>query len=270
MPESSRVGRWVKNIVDIAVIVLIVLAAKAAIAEPFYVPSGSMEPTLMIGDELLATKFPYGYSSASLPSFLVLPNTARILAALPERGDVVVFRWPGDRSQVWVKRVIGLPGDHVGMRNGQVWINGTPVGTSAGRHRPSGSRRRRRCISSALYRDIAQRTRTSNLQDGRSRRIRRHRGRFGASRPLVRHGRQPRQFRRQPCAAARRRRRTIAGRGFGRTRGRRRRFVGSRCQKPADKGLAVRFKAVAIFHRRALSLVTALHLKCSRACAGAA
>jgi signal peptidase I len=128
MPESSRVGRWVKNIVDIAVIVLIVLAAKAAIAEPFYVPSGSMEPTLMIGDELLATKFPYGYSSASLPSFLVLPNTARILAALPDRGDVVVFRWPGDRSQVWVKRVIGLPGDHVGMRNGQVWINGTPVG----------------------------------------------------------------------------------------------------------------------------------------------
>ena len=128
MSESSRVGRWIKSVTDIAVIVLIVLAAKAAIAEPFYVPSGSMEPTLLIGDELLATKFPYGYSSASLPSFLVLPNTSRVLAALPERGDVVVFRWPGDRSQVWVKRVIGLPGDRVGMRNGQVWINDTPVG----------------------------------------------------------------------------------------------------------------------------------------------
>jgi signal peptidase I len=128
MPKSSRGGGWIKNIADIAVIVLIVLAAKTAIAEPFYVPSGSMEPTLLIGDELLATKFPYGYSVASLPSFLVLPNTRRVLSTLPKRGDVVVFRWPGDRSQVWVKRVIGLPGDRIGLRNSKVWINGTPVG----------------------------------------------------------------------------------------------------------------------------------------------
>lgn len=128
MPKSSRVGGWIKNIADIAVIVLIVLAAKTAIAEPFYVPSGSMEPTLLIGDELLATKFPYGYSAASLPSFLALPNTRRVLSTLPKRGDVVVFRWPGDRSQVWVKRVIGLPGDRIGLQNGKVWINGTPVG----------------------------------------------------------------------------------------------------------------------------------------------
>src|SRR6476619_2951949 len=128
MQENSRPARWIKNIADIAVIVLIVLAAKTAIAEPFYVPSGSMEPTLLIGDELLATKYPYGYSAASLPSFVVLPNTARVLAALPKRGDVVVFRWPGDRSQVWVKRVIGLPGDHISLKNGRVSINGTPVG----------------------------------------------------------------------------------------------------------------------------------------------
>jgi len=128
---NLRVGGWIKSIADVAAIVLIVLAAKAAIAEPFYVPSGSMEPTLLIGDELLATKFPYGYSAASLPSFLVLPNTRRVLSALPNRGDVVVFRWPGDRSQVWVKRVIGLPGDRIGLRNGKVWINGTPAGLRA-------------------------------------------------------------------------------------------------------------------------------------------
>jgi signal peptidase I len=117
-----------KSIVDIVSIVLVVMVAKTAIAEPFYVPSGSMEPTLQIGDELLATKYPYGYSSASLPGFLVLPNTQRLFGALPKRGDVVVFRWPGDRGQVWVKRVIGLPGDRIALQDGRVFINGKAVG----------------------------------------------------------------------------------------------------------------------------------------------
>jgi signal peptidase I len=121
-------GGWAKPVVDTAAIVLIVLAAKTAIAEPYYVPSGPMEPTLQIGDELLATKYPYGYSSASLPPFINLPDTQRILAALPERGDIVVFRWPGDWSQIWVKRVVGLPGDRIAMRGGRLWINGRPVG----------------------------------------------------------------------------------------------------------------------------------------------
>src|SRR3974390_3668805 len=113
-------NRWGKSVADIAVIVGLVIAEKTAIAEPYYVPSGSMEPTLQIGDELLATKYPYGYSVASLPPFITLPDTQRILAALPERGDIVVFRWPGDRSQIWVKRVVGLPGDRIGMRGGRL------------------------------------------------------------------------------------------------------------------------------------------------------
>jgi signal peptidase I len=87
-----------------------------------------MEPTLLIGDELLATKYAYGYSAASLPASIVLPNSERILGALPARGDVVVFRWPGDRSQIWVKRVIGLPGDRIALRDGRLSINGRPVG----------------------------------------------------------------------------------------------------------------------------------------------
>jgi signal peptidase I len=124
---AATVRRWTKSVIDIAVIVLIVLAAKTAIAEPFYVPSGSMEPTLLIGDELLATKYNYGYGTASLPAFLDLPISGRVFGALPKRGDVVVFRWPGDPSQVWVKRVIGLPGDRIAMRGGQVWINGKPA-----------------------------------------------------------------------------------------------------------------------------------------------
>jgi signal peptidase I len=131
MDERKDIARkqgWGKAIVDIVAIVLVVMAAKTAIAEPFYVPSGSMEPTLQIGDEILATKFNYGYSTASLPGFITLPSTGRVFGALPERGDVVVFRWPGDRGQVWVKRVIGLPGDRIALDNGRVFINEKPVG----------------------------------------------------------------------------------------------------------------------------------------------
>lgn len=129
MPNNpSPARRWLNAIGEIAAVLAVVAVAKAAIAEPYYVPSGSMEPTLLVGDELLATKFPYGYSSASLPLSISLPATQRILGALPVRGDVVVFRHPANRNQVWVKRVIGLPGDRVQMRAGRLWINGAPVG----------------------------------------------------------------------------------------------------------------------------------------------
>jgi signal peptidase I len=124
MSMSPRVRDWARSTVQLVCFLIVLTVAKIAIAEPYYVPSGSMEPTLLIGDELLATKYTYGYSSASLPPSIVLPATRRILGALPERGDVVVFRWPGDRSQIWVKRVIGLPGDRIALRAGQVFING--------------------------------------------------------------------------------------------------------------------------------------------------
>jgi signal peptidase I len=122
-----RLGAWTKTILDVALVLVVVTAAKSAVAEQYYVPSGSMEPTLLIGDQLLATKYPYGYGSSSLPLFINLPNSDRIFGALPQRGDVVVFRYPGDRSQIWVKRAIGLPGDHIAMRAGRLWINGAPV-----------------------------------------------------------------------------------------------------------------------------------------------
>jgi signal peptidase I len=114
---------WRGQLVQLAGIVLVVFLAKGALAEPFYVPSGSMEPTLLIGDALLASKFPYGYSTASLPIQINLPETGRVFGGTPKRGDVVVFRWPGDRSQAWVKRVIGLPGDRIQMRQGELFIN---------------------------------------------------------------------------------------------------------------------------------------------------
>jgi signal peptidase I len=128
--ESSAAAKWSSwgaQFVQLAAIVLIVFLAKGALAEPFYVPSGSMEPTLMIGDALLASKYPYGYSAASLPIQITLPETGRVFGGTPKRGDVVVFRWPGDRSQAWVKRVVGLPGDRIQMRQGQLFINDQPA-----------------------------------------------------------------------------------------------------------------------------------------------
>lgn len=121
--STSRTWTWGGQIAQFAAIVACVFIAKGAIAEPFYVPSGSMEPTLLIGDALVASKFPYGYGAASLPIQITLPETGRLFGDTPKRGDVVVFRWPGDRSQAWVKRVVGLPGDRIQMRAGQLFIN---------------------------------------------------------------------------------------------------------------------------------------------------
>jgi len=120
---ATRARGWGVQLLQFAAALGLVFLAKGAIAEPFYVPSGSMEPTLLIGDALLASKYPYGYGTASLPIQINLPETSRMFGATPKRGDVVVFRWPGDRSQAWVKRVVGLPGDRIQMRQGQLFIN---------------------------------------------------------------------------------------------------------------------------------------------------
>jgi signal peptidase I len=120
----AATGSWLGQLAQIAAIVTVVFLAKGALAEPFYVPSGSMEPTLLIGDTLLALKYPYGYSGASLPFQITLPeSTGRVFGATPKRGDIVVFRSPADRSQAWVKRVVGLPGDRIQLRQGQLFIN---------------------------------------------------------------------------------------------------------------------------------------------------
>ncbi|HET7493347.1 MAG TPA: signal peptidase I [Bradyrhizobium sp.] len=123
----AKARSWGTQLLQFLAAILIVFLAKGAIAEPFYVPSGSMEPTLMIGDALLASKFPYGYGTASLPIQIDLPESGRVFGEPPKRGDIVVFRWPGDNSQAWVKRVVGLPGDRIQMRQGQLFINDRPA-----------------------------------------------------------------------------------------------------------------------------------------------
>ncbi|MBK5946910.1 signal peptidase I [Rhodobacter veldkampii DSM 11550] len=93
--------------------------------QPFWIPSGSMKDTLLIGDFLFVNKMAYGYSRHSCP-FSMCPITGRILASEPERGDVAVFRHP-TRGVDFIKRVIGLPGDTIQMKDGVLHINGAPV-----------------------------------------------------------------------------------------------------------------------------------------------
>ncbi len=123
----SLLARLWHEIAPALLMVAVVLLARTALAQPYYVPSGSMEPTLQIGDELLANKFTYGYSRYSLPVDLPVGGEGRLFARLPARGDVVVFRPPNKPDEVYVKRLIGLPGDRIAMRQGRLWIDGRPL-----------------------------------------------------------------------------------------------------------------------------------------------
>jgi signal peptidase I len=120
-PKFLAALRWS---MEPAAIFALTLVSTTALAQPFYVPSGSMEPTIAIGDALIAAKFPYGYSSYSLPFNLMPPSTGRVFGSLPQRGDIVIFRLPRDPGVNYVKRVIGLPGDRIQMKEGRLWING--------------------------------------------------------------------------------------------------------------------------------------------------
>ena len=98
------------------------LTIRTFLFQPFNIPSGAMQPTLLVGDHLFASKYAYGYSQYSLP-FSLAPFTGRMFASDPERGDVVVFRSPKDDSVDYIKRIVGLPGDRIQMINGELHIN---------------------------------------------------------------------------------------------------------------------------------------------------
>ena len=106
-------------------LVVVVLLFRTLVFTSFSIPSESMMPRLLVGDFLFAAKWPYGYSRASLPGDIDVGG-GRLFGSLPERGDVVIFKHPVDRTD-YVKRVIGLPGDTVQMVAGQLVLNGTPV-----------------------------------------------------------------------------------------------------------------------------------------------
>ena len=105
---------------------LIALVIRTFLFEPFNIPSASMVPSLLVGDFLFVSKFSYGYGSQG--TFMgLIPFAGRVGGHDPQRGDVVVFKWPRDPSVDYIKRLIGLPGDSVQMRHGLLYINGAPV-----------------------------------------------------------------------------------------------------------------------------------------------
>ena len=102
--------------------IIIAIIFRSLLFEPYNIPSGSMLPNLLVGDYLFVSKYSYGYSRYSFP-FGLVPIPSRVLSGNPERGDVVVFKLPSDTSINYIKRLIGLPGDKIQMKSGQLFLN---------------------------------------------------------------------------------------------------------------------------------------------------
>jgi signal peptidase I len=111
---------WVEYSISFFPVILIVFVLRSFLVEPFKIPSGSMIPTLLVGDFILVNKFAYGVR-------LPIVNKKIVEIGEPKRGDVMVFRYPVDPSLDYIKRVVGLPGDRVEYRNKRLTINGAPV-----------------------------------------------------------------------------------------------------------------------------------------------
>jgi signal peptidase I len=124
--KKLRSGSLAENVRTIGYALLIALFIRAFLFQPFFIPSSSMESTLLIGDYLFVSKYSYGYSRHSLP-FSPGLFSGRFLGAAPDRGDIAVFKVPTDNRTDFIKRVIGLPGDTVQMQNGVLYINDVAV-----------------------------------------------------------------------------------------------------------------------------------------------
>ena len=123
--KAKKKGGLAETTRFLLLLFLFAILLRTFLVAPFVIPSGSMMPELRIGDYLFVAKWPYGYSRYSMP-FGLASFDGRIWASEPKRGDVVVFRYPGE-DEDWVKRLIGLPGDTVQVRGGQLFLNGKPV-----------------------------------------------------------------------------------------------------------------------------------------------
>ncbi len=124
--KKKEDGGFAETVKTVLYAVIIAFAVRTFAFEPFNIPSGSMIPTLLVGDYLFVSKYSYGYSRYSVTFGLPL-FPGRIMEKVPERGDVAVFKLPKDNKTDYIKRVIGLPGDTIQMIGGILHINGQPV-----------------------------------------------------------------------------------------------------------------------------------------------
>jgi signal peptidase I len=126
--EARKVGDsgWRETVKIIVHALILAFIVRIFFYQPFNIPSGSMKETLLVGDYLFVSKLSYGYSRYSFPLALI-PFNGRIFGAAPKRGDVVVFKLPRDNATDFIKRIIGLPGDEIYVRNGIIYINGQAV-----------------------------------------------------------------------------------------------------------------------------------------------
>ena len=123
--KSFKTAFW-ENLKTVFWAIFLALLIRSFLYEPFRIPSGSMYPTLKVGDYLFVSKFSYGYSRFSFPGGFPLFN-GRIWYSEPKRGDVVVFRFPKNTKIDYIKRIIGLPGDKIQVKRGLLYINDKPV-----------------------------------------------------------------------------------------------------------------------------------------------
>ncbi len=122
---NSR-GKFFSNLKSIIFAIFIALLIRSFIFEPFNIPSGSMKPNLLVGDFIFVSKWSYGFSKHSLPfSLPLIPN--KIFSKIPSRGDVVVFKTPQDNRTDYIKRIIGLPGDTIELKDGILFINNVEI-----------------------------------------------------------------------------------------------------------------------------------------------
>ena len=123
---KSKKNSFFGNLKSILIAIFIALVIRSFIFEPFNIPSGSMKPNLLVGDFIFVSKYSYGFSKHSLPfSIPLIPG--KIFSNTPERGDVVVFKTPQNNRTDYIKRVIGLPGDKIEIKNGIIFINGSEI-----------------------------------------------------------------------------------------------------------------------------------------------
>jgi signal peptidase I len=130
-PAAGRPIRWLAIVLIIMAAIVTIpiwspLAFRTFVFQPFSIPARSMMPTLLVGDHFFVAKYAYGWTHYSLP-FSPRLFSGRIFGSAPARGDVVVFRVPKDDTVDYIKRVVGLPGDRIQMKQGQLHINGTAV-----------------------------------------------------------------------------------------------------------------------------------------------